>query len=132
MNKQTEYMRGREDGLDLALRIVQEGGIPALVDEMRYRNVTGINTSLAKKDLEKALKIIKKDCYDIMLTLCIAALHDEFRFGEVRLQRFLDMLDKGADFMQDDLATLLDYKKAIEEEIGLHLEIWDEMEKVNR
>lgn len=31
MNKMKEYERGREDGLDLALRIVRDGGIEALV-----------------------------------------------------------------------------------------------------
>lgn len=30
MNKMREYERGREDGLDLAYRIVQHGGIEAL------------------------------------------------------------------------------------------------------
>lgn len=30
MNKMREYERGREDGLDLALRIVKDGGLEAL------------------------------------------------------------------------------------------------------
>ena len=30
MNKMKEYERGREDGLDLALRIVRDGGVEAL------------------------------------------------------------------------------------------------------
>ena len=33
MNKMKEYERGREDGLDLALRIVRDGGIEALERE---------------------------------------------------------------------------------------------------
>ena len=33
MNKMREYERGREDGLDLARRIVREGGLEALERE---------------------------------------------------------------------------------------------------
>ena len=51
MNKMREYERGREDGLDLALRIVRQGGIEALEKEVKFRNITGVHTSLAVKDL---------------------------------------------------------------------------------
>ena len=37
MNKMKEYERGREDGLDLALRIVRDGGIEALEREIKFR-----------------------------------------------------------------------------------------------
>ena len=59
MNKMREYERGREDGLDLALRIVRQGGIEALEKEVRFRNITGVHTSLAVKDLDKASEQIK-------------------------------------------------------------------------
>lgn len=54
MNKMREYERGREDGLSLALRIAKEGGIEALEREIKFRGITGIHTSLASKDLDKA------------------------------------------------------------------------------
>lgn len=53
MNKMREYERGREDGLDLARRIVREGGLEALERECKFRGVTGIHTSLASKDLNE-------------------------------------------------------------------------------
>lgn len=59
MNKMREYERGREDGLLLALRIVEEGGIEALRKEVRFRGATGIHTSLAAKDLDEASQKIK-------------------------------------------------------------------------
>ena len=37
MNKMCEYERGREDGLDLALRIVRQGGIEGLEEEKLKR-----------------------------------------------------------------------------------------------
>ena len=36
MNKMREYERGREDGLDLARRIVKEGGLEALERECKF------------------------------------------------------------------------------------------------
>lgn len=44
MNKMKEYERGREDGLDLAIRIVRDGGIEALEREIKFRGITGVHT----------------------------------------------------------------------------------------
>ena len=40
--KLKDYQRGRNDGLALALKIVQEGGREALEAEIKNRGVTGI------------------------------------------------------------------------------------------
>ena len=103
MNKMREYERGREDGLDLALRIVRQGGLEALEKECRFRNITGIHTSLAVKDLDKASEKIKEVIADCYVVLSLAVLHDVFQFGEVRCQRFRNGLDKAADYINDGL-----------------------------
>lgn len=121
MNKMREYERGREDGLDLALRIVREGGLEALEREVRFRGITGIHTSLAAKDLDKASQKIKEMTLDTFTILGIAVLHDKFDFGRVRCQRFLDGMDEGADLLLDDLATWPDYIRSIKEELNLDL-----------
>lgn len=41
-----DYQRGRNDGLALALKIVQEGGREALEAEIKNRGVTGISVNL--------------------------------------------------------------------------------------
>lgn len=127
MNKMTEYMRGREDGLDLAYRIVKDGGIEALEKEMKWRGVSGIHTPLAKKDLEKATQKIKEMTLDTFTVLGIAALYDEFGFGEKRCQRWMDKLTEGADLLMDDMATWPDYIQSIKEQIGINLTIrWND------
>lgn len=123
MNKMREYERGREDGLDLALRIVRQGGIEALEKECKFRNVTGVHTSLAVKDLDKASKQIKEMTLDTFTILGIAVLHDCFGFGQIRCQRFMDGMDKGAEYLAEDLATWPDYINSIKEQIGIDLEI---------
>ena len=104
MNKMREYERGREDGLDLARRIVKQGGIEALEQEYKFRGVTGIHTSLAVKDLDKASEKIKEVIADSFVILSIAVLHDDFGFGEKRCQRFRNGLDRAADYINDGLA----------------------------
>ena len=123
MNKMREYERGREDGLLLAQRIVREGGAEALEREVKFRGVTGIHTSLAAKDLDKASEKIKEMTLDTFTILSIAALHDTFGFGQTRCQRFMDKVAEGADLLMDDLATWSDYIESIKEELGLNLEI---------
>ena len=105
MNKMREYERGREDGLDLALRIVRDGGLEALEKECKLRGTTGIHTSLAVKDLDKASEAIKQMTLDTFTILGIAVLHDDFGFGEKRCQRFMDGMDRGAEYLVDGLAT---------------------------
>lgn len=126
MNKMREYERGREDGLTLALRIAKEGGVEALEREIKFRGVTGIHTSLASKDLDKAAEKIKEITLDTFTVMSVAVLHDEFGFGEKRCQRYMDGINKAAEYIVDGLATWPDYISAIKEEIGLDLRIrWD-------
>ena len=49
MAKRNDYITGREDGLLMALEIVKNEGVEALEKEIKFRNVTGMRTALAKK-----------------------------------------------------------------------------------
>lgn len=121
MNKMREYERGREDGLDLARRIVRQGGIEALEQECKFRGVTGIHTSLAAKDLDKASEKMKEVIADCFVIMSIAVLHDDFGFGQKRCQRFRDGLDRASDYITDGLAEWIDYVNSIKEEMGIVL-----------
>lgn len=121
MNKMREYERGREDGLDLARRIVKQGGIEALEQECKFRGVTGIHTSLAAKDLDKASAKMKEVIADCFVIMSIAVLHDDFGFGEKRCQRFRNGLDRASDYINDGLAEWIDYVNSIKEEMGIVL-----------
>ena len=81
MGKIDEYASGRNDGLQLALKIVEEAGVDALREEIKFRGAKGINTAMSKKELNKACTKIKEMTLDTMLTLSVATLHDEFDFG---------------------------------------------------
>lgn len=123
MSNLKDYNRGRNDGLAMALRIAEEDGIEELRKEIKFRGVTGIHTTLAKKELDQASKQIKEMTLDTMIVLAVATLHDEFDFGQKRCQRFMDRLELKAGCLIDNLATWPDYIKAIKDEIGLELSI---------
>lgn len=123
MNRMREYERGRADGLDLALRIVRDGGLEALEKEIRFRNISGIHTSLAAKDLDKAAEKIKELSLDVFTIIGIAALHDEFGFGQKRCQRWMDKMNEGADYLIDGLATWEDYINSVKEQLGMDIRI---------
>ena len=56
-----DYMAGRQDGLQLALTIVEKDGIDGLRDEIKFRNATQIHTMLDRKSLEIATRKIKEN-----------------------------------------------------------------------
>lgn len=125
MNKMREYERGREDGLLLALKITEQDGIDGLRKEVKFRGATGIHTSLASKDLDKAADQIKRITRDCFIILSVAALHDTFGFGQARVQRFINKFNEGADYLDQGLATWQDYIDGIKEQLKLTLEITD-------
>lgn len=129
MNKMREYERGREDGLDLARRITREGGLEALEKECRFRGVTGIHTSLARKDLDKASEKIKQIVSECCVIMAIAVLHDEFGFGQKRCQKFMTGMDKVSDYIDQGLAEWIDYVQAIKEELGIELSFSGEIKR---
>ena len=123
MNKMREYEAGRADGLDLALRIVRDGGLEALEKEIKFRGVSGVHTSLASKDLDKASQKIKERTLDTVTVLAVAVLHDKFNFGQLRCKRFIEGMEFGTEYLMKDIATWDDYRNSIEEELGIPLKI---------
>lgn len=101
----SDYMAGRDDGLLLALKIVKEDGVEALEKEIHFRNLTGVHTALAKKELDQASVKIKEMTIDTITILSAATLRDEFEFGKKRISRFINRLNLKAECLMDDYVT---------------------------
>ena len=109
MAKINDYMAGRQDGLQLALTIVEKNGVDGLRDEIEFRNATKIHTLLDRKSLEIATRKIKEMTMDTFTILCVATLRDEFDFGTKRCQRFIDRMNLKAECLMDDIVGWQDF-----------------------
>lgn len=131
MSKMTDYQAGREDGLLLAERIVKEGGLERLQEEIKYRGITGVHTQLAKKEIEKASEVIKMTTIDIILLLALSTVRDEFGFGEKRMQRLINRMEKKATCLTGDMATWEDFRETIKEETGIEVNVRQSAGKIS-
>ena len=123
MGKIDDYMSGKEDGLLLEARIVEKDGLAGLEEEIRYRNITGIHTGLARKELEKATTRIKEMTLDTFTVLSVAVLRDEFEFGRKRISRFIERMNLKAECLVDDMVTWKDFTDDIRQDLGIDLRI---------
>ena len=123
MGKLDEYASGRADGLQMALKLVEADGMDALREEIRFRNITGINTVMCKKKTEKASIKIKEMTCDTILALTVLTLHDEFDFGKIRCERFIKRFNQKAECLMDDMMKWQDVIDTVREEMGIDLSI---------
>lgn len=89
MAKLDQYMQGRTEGMELALRIAKDKGIEELEKEVRFRQKTGISLNVTRQELNKASNKIKEMTLDTFTLLSVAALHDAFGFGKQRCERYM-------------------------------------------
>lgn len=123
MGKVNEYASGRADGLQMALKLVEEGGIDALKQEIQFRNITGINTVMCKKEVEKATERIKEMTCDTVLALMVLTIRDEFDFGRKRLERLIMRFNIKTDCLMDDMMKWQDVIDTVKEEVGIDMTI---------
>ena len=90
--KWKEEEKARREGMSYALRIAKEKGIEELEKDLNMRKVVDLPIPVSKKALEECIDNIKNNTVDTFVILMIATLHDEFGFGEKRIQRAIDRL----------------------------------------
>lgn len=109
--------------MEYALRIVKEKGIEALEKEVRARTWSGISLRLTTEEINEASERIKQMVLDTMTIMTVITLHDEFEFGQKRIQRFLDRFTLKAECILEDYATWQDYQNIIRSELGFDLRL---------
>jgi len=124
-----DYQAGREDGLDLALRIVKEGGIEELEKEVRFRGISGIHTGLMRKELDEATEKMKSITYQTLTVAWLSVLHDTFGFGQIRCQRAVDKLQKLTAYLDQGWLYWYDLIVELKEKLKLTTIETDEITK---
>lgn len=66
MSKLDQYMQGRTEGMEFALRLAKDKGIEELEKEVRFRNRTGVSLNLTRQEIAAGSDKIK----NMTLTPC--------------------------------------------------------------
>ena len=117
-----DYQEGRAAGLELALRIVREGGLEALEREVRLRKRLKTNLGVEEKVLEKATEQLKALCVQTVRIAFFSVLHDEFGFGKKRLLRASAAFDKLTAYLAHGWLSWLDLIDEITKRMSMELE----------
>lgn len=123
-NKEMEFFRS---GMERAYKLVKEEGLDALEKEIRFRNITGVNTPLLTKELDKGIVDIKRLTMETILTMTIGVLYSEFGFGRKRLERFRDTFMAATASLNDGIITWADICYNIEDLTGFRANLIDSL-----
>lgn len=120
--KLKEYTKARNDGLLLALKISKEGGggpgTDALIKEMKFREKTKIDTNLTNTELEGVSQNIIGLINETQILIWLTVLHDEFDFGNKRLNRAMDRFEKIHGQIEEGFAGYADYIELLQEKMN--------------
>lgn len=94
MGKHNVIIQGVNQGLDLALRIIEKDGIDELRKTIEFRNVTGCSLNISRKDLQAATEKMKFHSTCVAIAISIIVLQDEFFFSNYQMQKFKELFDK--------------------------------------
>ena len=120
--KLKEYTKARNDGLLLALKISKEGGggpgTDALIKEMKFREKTKIDTNLTNTELKGVSQNIIGIINETQILIWLSVLHDEFDFGNKRLNRAMDRFEKIHGQIEEGFAGYADYIELLQEKMN--------------
>ena len=125
----TAFARGRDEGLDIAIRLLEGGGtIEDIRREVKFRKAAGISMGLSHKELDKASERIKLLTYGTMRIAMAASIADAYGFGAKRIQKALDNFSKLVEYMDHGWVYWLDIVTELKARYRLDLEIDGGME----
>lgn len=97
MGKINDRMEGRNQGMVFALKLVKEGGIEALENEVAARNISGLSMTMSQKEVEKNVRMMQFRSTTMSMAIAFITLLDEFGMSNYQVKRFKDTFDKKVD-----------------------------------
>ena len=119
MGKISKEEQARLQGMSYALKVAKEKGIDGLEKDLKMRNIVNLPIPVSRKALDECIVNIKNNVVDTFIVLLAATLHDEFGFGEKRVQRAIDVFNFKAECLADDYCTWNDYIEVIKDELNI-------------
>lgn len=125
MANMKEYNRGRDQGLDMAWRLLRDAGnkegAELIAGEIKARGKSPVKLAVTSKEIATAMAPMKWCMYETFQCMALMVLHDEFGFGKIRCQRFLKRWNFKTDCMSDGFVDWADQVEAVRNEIGIDL-----------
>lgn len=123
MSKINDIQRGRNDGMVYALEFAKKYGIEALEKEIKSRNISFLPLEVSKERLDKCIDLIKKNTLDTVTCLSAITLHDEFGFGQKRIEQFAERFNLKAECILEDFTTWEEQLEILRNECQLYYKI---------
>lgn len=111
--KVKDIMQYRNQGMELALKIVKESGIEGLEKEIAYRGRTGLALTVTKKEISKVVDFMGERSANISILIALLTLKNEFCFSKLQANKFYDRFteitkdmvlgDKGFEQEQEEI-----------------------------
>lgn len=129
INKEEE---ARRSGMAYALKIAKEKGIEELEKELRFRNITKAPLMVPKSEVDRFCAEVKNNCVTTFKVMTMLVLHDEFGFGQKRLEQFQERFMLKTECITEDYATWQDYQDILNEECRMKIDMPEEFKNLNK
>lgn len=132
MGKTDILDEGRRQGLLTAYKIVKEAAaegkdpVETLKAELKYRKITKIMIPVTKKELDIAGERYKTNAVNSCSALAMVTLWDEFHFGKIRNERFLDAYTRNTDAFFDGYLTWEDVIETLDKKCDMKIDLSDD------
>jgi len=122
MGKQNDIIQGVNQGLDLALRIVEKDGVDELRKTIEFRNVSGCSLNISRKDVQAATEKMKFHSTMTAIAISLAILQNDFFFSNYQMEKFNELFAEHVNKCCENPTLINEYcKKA--EEAGIFLKM---------
>ena len=93
-SKTDEIIQLRNEGMAYALKIVEDSGVEELKRQVKLRGLLKVSMRFSPEELNTTIERISNRIFNNIFTMTFAVLHEECKYGAVRLKRFKEQLDK--------------------------------------
>ena len=115
--------RLRREGLAYAIRYLETPTPEELKEEAARRGASEVPMTLPPAVEEKFCWRVQHNCIDTLLIMTLNVLHDEFGFGEKRLNQFKARFNLKTDCMEAGLVQWDDLQKVLLDECNIKTNI---------
>lgn len=116
--KMTKEYRIEMEAMSKALSIAKEKGIDALEEELKMRGATKMPLTVSAAKGKEWMEQAMNEMLETVVLMSISVLHDEFGFGEKRLNKFLDRYAEKTDCMAHGYVNWEDLQEEMKEKLG--------------